>query len=225
VVAQFVSDLHLPLSQTRLETYRPLGGSDLDMLTNYFWNIDLAEALVPSLHAAELALRNSIHAAPTNLNGMDMWFYQPGLFETSQLGEFARALLNVSKKGTPTSGRLVASLMFGFWVSMLNSPYEQRLWATIHYALLHTVFPNAPGSRKEISDRFVMIKDLRNRVMHYEPIWNDTQLFTKHYEIHDAIRWISPTLHRSVHAVDNFPTIFNGRAQVEAGLKQHLGIP
>jgi len=225
VVAQFVTDLHLPLSKVRLETYRPQNGSDLEMLTNYFWNIDLAEALVPSLHAVELALRNSLHIAMTAEYGTEMWFYHPGLLEGGQLVDFARALINVSRKGTASPGRIVASLTFGFWVSMLTSPYEQRLWALRHYALLRTVFPYAPGSRKDIADRFVMIKTLRNRAFHFEPIWNDPDLLVKHGQIHEAIAWISPTLHTAINAVDNFPAAFNGRSQVQAGLTRHLGIP
>ena len=45
---------YLALSQDRLEAYRSPGGNDLEMLTNYFWNIDLVEALVPCMHAVEL---------------------------------------------------------------------------------------------------------------------------------------------------------------------------
>jgi hypothetical protein len=59
--SQFVAELYLALSQDRLEAYRSPGGSDLEMLTNYFWNIDLVEALAPCMHAVELALRNSLH--------------------------------------------------------------------------------------------------------------------------------------------------------------------
>ena len=46
MVAQMVVDLYGSLSRPRLEAYRPTGGSDLDMVVNYFWNIDLAEAIV-----------------------------------------------------------------------------------------------------------------------------------------------------------------------------------
>jgi hypothetical protein len=62
-LSAFVSELHRALSVERLESYRPVGGDDLEMLTNYFWNLALAESLTPALHAVELVLRNSIHAA------------------------------------------------------------------------------------------------------------------------------------------------------------------
>jgi hypothetical protein len=227
LVAQFVSDLRLPLSQIRLETYRPRNGSDLDMLTSYFWNIDLAEALVPCLHAVELALRNSIHTACSAHYGTDLWFYTPQLLESGQLSEFSRAFQKVAKKSAPIAPYLVAELPFGFWVTLLSGPYDQPIWAPNHFALLRAVFPHTTNSRDQIHTRFNHIRMLRNRVMHHEAIWDQTKinLPQKHTEIHEAIQWISPTLGRAIQAVDSFQTNFNGRAQVEAGLKQRLGIP
>lgn len=220
MVSQMVSDLYFPLSKERLEAYRPAGSGDLDMLTNYFWNIDLAEALVPSLHAVELAVRNSIHAVMTGHHGTDMWFYKQGALQPAQLGEFARALGKVAKN--PRPGRIVAELNFGFWVTLLSGPYEQPLWQPGGYALLKAAFPHASASRKQIHERFNAIRELRNRVFHYEAIWNRPNLLGEHADIHEAIRWISPTLHSAVHAVDNFPKNFVGKAQVEADLKRRL---
>ena len=226
MVSQFVSDLYLPLSQVRLEGYRPQGGSDLDMVTNYFWNIALAEALVPSLHAIELAVRNSMHSALTHLHGSEMWFYQPGLLESGQLAGFAAALRAVANKPPPLAGRLVAELSFGFWVTLLSAPYEQRIWQPNNYALLAAVFPHATSvSRKQIHERLNTIRELRNRVFHYEPIWYRQDLLQVHTSIHEVIRWISATLHSIIHAVDTFPNVHGGRAQAESDIKSHLGIP
>lgn len=91
MVAQMVSDLSRALSSDRLEAYRPTGGDALDMVVNYFWNIDLAEAIVPSLHAFEIALRNAIHNALTASQGTDMWFFKEGLLEPGELRDFATA--------------------------------------------------------------------------------------------------------------------------------------
>lgn len=74
MVAQFVNSLHLPLSHIRLESYHPPNGSELDMVTHYFWDMELAGALSPALHGAELALRNSINATLSNHYDTDMWF-------------------------------------------------------------------------------------------------------------------------------------------------------
>lgn len=226
MVAQLVTDLYRPLSQTRLETYRPPQGSDLEMVTNYFWNIDLAEALMPSLHAAELALRNTIYAALEAKYQNPMWFYEPNALEPNQLGDFARMLVKVAKKPQPLAGRIVAELTFGFWVTLLSGPYEQRIWQPGNYALLTAAFPHVgPMSRKDIHTRFNNIRELRNRVFHYEAIWNRTNLSQEHADILEAIGWISPTLQQAIQAVDDFPSMLTGRADVEAHLKVRLGLP
>lgn len=225
MVAQLVQELYLPLSQARLEAYRSPSGSDLDMLINYFWNIGLAEGLMPALHAVELALRNTIHTALTKRQGTDMWFSRPGILGAGQVIEFTTAYRRVARNPPVTAGKLVAELNFGFWVTLLSGPYEQSLWQPEGYGLLRSAFPHVVSSRKYIHDRFNAIRLLRNRVFHHEAIWHRPNLLQEHDAIHEAIRWISPTLHRAIHAVDNFPANFSGRAQVEADLKARLGIP
>lgn len=197
------------------------------MLTNYFWNIDLAESLVPSLHAAELALRNTIHNALTNHFQTDMWFYEPDLLEPGQLGQFARVLGDVAKSSKPkTARRIVAGLMFGFWSSLLSAPYDQKLWAPNSYGLFRVAFPYAGRNRRhDVAKAFSEIAKLRNRVTHYEPVWYRPRLTQEHQRIHDAIGWISPVLAQAILAADSFPAAYTNRAQVKSDLKSHLGLP
>jgi hypothetical protein len=226
VFSQFVSDLNLPLSEIRLESYRPDGGSDLDMLTNYFWNIDLAEAFVPCLHAVEVAVRNSINTAMASLHSDPMWFYKPGLLGYGQLEQLAQALDNLARKrADPTPGRIVAAMTFGFWVALFSGNYEHSLWQPDGYKLLFEVFPHASAiTRKQVHTRLNEFRNLRNRIYHHEPIWHLAELRQRHEQIHETIGWISPTLQKAILSVDNFPAIINGRDNVEASLKQHLGI-
>jgi hypothetical protein len=142
VTSDFVDRLYQALSRERLEAYRPPKGSDLDMLTNYFWNIDLIEALVPAMHAVELALLNSIHAALTDRYATDMWFYQPGLLDSSELVQSGRALQYAARKPPLSAGTIVAALNFGFWVALLAGRYEQRVWQPEGFMLKDVVFPN-----------------------------------------------------------------------------------
>jgi len=222
----FAAELYLALSQDRLEAYRAPGGNDLEMLTNYFWNIDLIEALVPCMHAVELALRNSLHNALTVHYGTDMWFYQPGVLESQGVINLGRALQDAAQKPPLRAGKIVAALSFGFWVSLLGGKYEQRLWQPNSFALQKTVFPHVSGvSQQMITRRFDAILKLRNRCFHHEGIWYRSTLQQEHHDIHKAISWISPTLQKAILAVDTFPQVAVGRAQVEANLKAHLGIP
>jgi hypothetical protein len=91
MVAQVVADLQGAISTPRLDAYRQAGGSDLDMVVNYFWNIELAEAIVPALHACEIALRNAIHKAMTKATGNEMWFFTEGLLLPDELEDFVNA--------------------------------------------------------------------------------------------------------------------------------------
>lgn len=224
----FIYELQRALSRTRLETYRSKDdpASDLEMITNYFWDIDLAEALVPSLHAVELAVRNSMHEAMTMQIRTEMWFYEPGLLRSTQLEMLASGLDKLARKrNDATPDRIVSALPFGFWVSLLTAPYEQSIWAPGAFQLLFDVFPNAGAvSRKQVHTRLDGIRDLRNRVFHHQHIWDRPNLYQEHEDILEAIGWVNGTLVQAVKAVDDFPAIHAGRAEVMERLKANLNL-
>ncbi len=168
--------------------------SDLEMITNYFWDIDLAEALVPSLHAVELAVRNSMHAALAKRSRTEMWFYEPGLLRSTQLQMLASGLDKLARKNNAaTPDRIVSALPFGFWVSLLTGPYEQPLWQPDGFQLLFEVFPNAGAvTRKQVHTRLDGIRELRNRVFHHQHIWDKANLQREHVQILEAISWVNP---------------------------------
>jgi hypothetical protein len=67
---------------------------------------------------------------------------------------------------------IVAALDFGFWTKLLNQDLEPHLY----FAGLHRAFPNAPlkgkyPARGPISNTLNGIRVLRNRVMHFEPLF------------------------------------------------------
>jgi hypothetical protein len=197
------------------------------MVTNYFWDVALAGALLPVLHGVELALRNSLHSELTKTYNDSMWFYRPGVLEPGQLSQLATALRQLSDRRTqPTDGHIVAELNFGFWVSLISDPYQQRLWQPDGYALLRTVFPHAHRlSRQDIHRRYNMIRrDLRNRVSHHEAIWDRPNLLQEHAEIREAIKWISPEFERAIDPIDQFTTVLNNKTQFHTDLRQRLGI-
>lgn len=121
MVDRFVAELQDGISAPRREAYRPIDGSDLDMIVNYLWNIELAEAIVPTLHGCEVVLRNAIHKAISDATGNDMWFFQEGLLLPDELQDFVAAYRRVYKKPPPIAGRIVAQLIFGFWTVMRQS--------------------------------------------------------------------------------------------------------
>ena len=71
MIQAYIAELEQGVSTPRLASYRPQGGSDLDMTIHYLWNVVLSEALFPSFAALEVTLRNSIHHALTAREGSD----------------------------------------------------------------------------------------------------------------------------------------------------------
>jgi len=66
------------------------------------------------------------------------------------------------------SGRVVAGLTFHFWVSLHENKYRDSIW-TPH---LHKVWPKGENLKRVHKD-LLKIRDLRNRIAHHEPIFND----------------------------------------------------
>lgn len=229
MVDQFVVALHVPLSRIRLERYRSPDGPNLHMLANYFWNMNLAKALFPALHAVEVALRNTVHTTLTNRYRTQEWWRQPYALGRNQLDTITKIEVDYQRDHGKaiTPGRLVAALSFGFWTTILSQPYESRLWRYKNYILIDQAFPhrgNVP--RHDIHQRFNDIRLLRNRVMHHEAIYDRPHLLHEHANIHQAIRWISEELHQGIHVVDDFQEVYRiGWERAYARLHGRLGGP
>lgn len=227
MIANLTDILGFPISPVRLEAYRAEHDSDLNMLVNYLWNIELSEALYPSLQTFEVALRNSIHTALSAHFKSEFWFDSDILLDWQQdTVQEARNQLTTYKK-PHEAGRIVAELPFGFWSSMFNSPYEATLWYPNKAALLDEVFPNLPRSmrtRKKISLRVERVRRLRNRVFHYEPVWNKDDLEDRHAQIHEALFWISNEMRDILRLFDRFGIALNDKPVIEEKLGRYLGL-
>lgn len=227
---QYIRDLELPISIIRLESYRPISTStDLEMVVNYLWNVALSEALFPALQGLEIALRNSISAGLSDRYGTDSWYDLPGILEPTQVAAVSRAKhAIVASNKSVTSGRVIAELNFWFWTSLLSQPYHHRFWTPQKYALIDRVFPHVSRSsrnRRKLHRRCNGIRALRNRVFHFEPIWNYPTLKQEYADILEALDWISPTLHATVLLTDRFADTYStGQARIEALVRGHLGL-
>jgi hypothetical protein len=56
-----------------------------------------------------------------------------------------------------------------------------------------------------------MIRDLRNRIAHHEPIWQDKDLLVKYQSIMRLLEWMNPqvALWLKRTKLDNFVAVFN----------------
>ena len=217
MVARFIADLEPTLSATRLQRYRTPNGCDLDAIVNYFWNIAIAESLYCCLHAVEIALRNTLHATLSQHFGTPTWYDQRGLLDQEQHYQIVRAKADIQKRRDPvTPGRVVSALTFGFWVTILSRNYDSRLWRGNRAAPLRHAFPRVPKSQRQrvkIHRRYNDIREIRNSVFHYEPLFDDPDLPGLHLAIHEAIRWINPELLRTVELFDGFASVFTQRTR------------
>ena len=203
-----MKDLLSSISEDRLRPYKGIdnGEDEADWYARYFWNIALGESLYPLLQVLEIALRNSLNAAISNERNTENWFEEVLVDQDGKALETIKERLNAHKL-PQTAGQVIANSDFGFWVRLLNARYENILWPR----LLRVVFPSMPNymrTRKAAIGRMNRIRALRNRVFHYEPIWNDTSLAQKHLEIRESIDWMSPSMLKSVDAFDRFPEVF-----------------
>ncbi|MGC4107989.1 MAG: hypothetical protein QM753_16825 [Thermomicrobiales bacterium] len=222
--------LMISISRERLEAYRRDGDDDLATIANYFWNIELSEALYPILQAFEIALRNSIHASLTSHFGDPFWFDQPGFLLDWQADAVSNAKEVLDKRKRPRDpGRIVAELHFGFWHSMFNRPYEDQIWHTNQAEILRQVFPHMPRTmrtRKNVWNRVDRIRRLRNRVFHYEPVWANAGLKDEVLAIHELLAMISPPLEAVVALSERFSRILDdGSPRTKSKLIGLLDLP
>jgi hypothetical protein len=203
-----IERLNSSFSIDRLKSYEILCPNKLEgeILGAYHWNLLICQTLYPFIHSVEIALRNSIHQAATQKFNTEFWFNEVVIDGKS------KSILNdtkedlVKRHNQLTASDIVASLTFGFWVTLLRQKVytdqfnKKRLWPD----LIPSVFPNyARGGddRRNIAQRFDEIKLIRNRLFHHEPIWKFKnaknpqeciiELRSKLNHIFKAIGWIS----------------------------------
>jgi hypothetical protein len=132
---------------------------------------------MPVLHYLEIILRNRLNKAIMQIYGKE-WMLHP----TSKLHmdegnlaklEVAKLHHQHEKRCQPTHDDLVARMTFGFWANFFHKRYDPVLWQRKHFTA--TVLPHIERdqrSRQLIKPQLQLIKELRNRVAHHEPIWN-----------------------------------------------------
>lgn len=225
MIGDYVDALILPISRERLQSYRPTGGSDLDMVVNYFWNTLLCEALYAPLQALEVTLRNSLHNGLSQRFETEAWYDHPDCLELQQQHAVIDAKIDIVRnkgKDGITTGRIISGLSFGFWTYLLNDPYERRLWKDNRYELILQVFPHVPKhlrTRKNIFRHFNELRILRNRVFHFEPIWNRKNLSGDYEQMLDCIGWISLEMKTTVSILSRFPDVYtHGKEQIETDI-------
>lgn len=199
------------VSLDRLQRYRKDRdkGAWAPLIGRYMYNVELARALVPVLHWAQIALRNRLDrviGAAYPIGGsrsfvdVPSWLdADPPVLLPNERVRVEQAKRNLLRRPQPLAtlrpGKLVAELGLGFWTHLLDGAYENwripnRLWP----ALLGPVFPFCPPAelgRKNVHGRYLEIKDIRNRTFHHERISHQVNVAT-YDRFMETVSWIDP---------------------------------
>lgn len=184
-------------------------GDQLRALHLYEWNSAVAAGFHRLLEQLEIALRNAVHRELEVLAGRSDWWQSPAITlidpGQSMLRE-ARARVALRRGGPATSGDIVATLSFGFWVSLFSAGkganYEMTLWRP---GLRHAL-PGFAGTRTALHLRVDSLRLLRNRVAHHEPIFG-RHLAADHASIVGLLGDISVPFAAWVAGFDEVPAI------------------
>lgn len=182
-----ISNLETVLSNERLIKYRFAAGGDFETAIRlYLWNVDLSQSMYGPLQGFEVGLRNAISKALEVPYGND-WYENISWDkrELFRIGEASDVLHELGLRVTPAA--MVSSLRLGFWVGLFDRHYENDLWRPY----LRWVFPNGPKPlrRQDVFSIAHRIRNLRNRIAHYEPIFN-RDLAADHELVLQFVSWI-----------------------------------
>jgi len=194
------------LSSPRFNAYLIETGNDFDKAYElYKVNIELSEAFYPILSILEICLRNAIHET------LKIHFDDQYWFKNHLPPEFLQFVSDAVQKATAqrkniTPDRIIAELNFGFWNRLFNRNYTSLLWKE-----LRLIFKNIPKhirQRGTIADALYRIRTLRNRIYHYEPIFNNLQDLEKQYnEMLAFLVWLDKDLPNMLSDIDRFGNI------------------
>lgn len=211
------------ISELRLKRYeQDPSGSNKAVIARYLWNIELAEALYPTLNAFEVALRNNLSRQLIEDFG-DSWYEDQcfrGILHPPTERQLARLLGELQsenerreKRGEQprpiTSDRVVAESRLGLWASMFYRHYNEAYW--LRTSRLKNVFPGSSNRERRIKNIARMISavhELRNRAAHHEPIFNAPNLRRTHQDARTLIRWLNPKVEQLLDQLDHFPQVY-----------------
>jgi hypothetical protein len=202
------------LSKQRLDAFiDPADRSRERTLARYQANVQICEALYPTLHVVEVVVRNHVFTGISRKKGNTWLTNAPDRWmRGEELRKATEAANTLTKLGKPTEpGRMIAELNFGFWTSLFDRHYERVQGADLWSGVVRAMFPlMAAGSDKiaAIRTRLNHIRDLRNRVFHYEPVWHWADLEQQHREILETIGWVSAEMKSYAEGMDRFVEVY-----------------
>lgn len=177
----------------------------------YALNLLYSKELYVVLAGLEVTLRNKFHQALSSYYGRSDWYKISRIFRDTHADQVNKAELKLTRaKAKFSSDDMVAELSYGFWVHLLDKPYEQSFW---NHGLRHCFpkygqKPSRPGVEKPLRATLL----LRNKIAHLEPIikYEDT-LIQEYRSIVQLLYAMCPETQTWFCALCRFEEVWNNR--------------
>jgi hypothetical protein len=166
--------------------------------------LQVSEAFYPALSCLEISVRNAMHEQLRLRYGRPEWWSSAPLQEhaVKKVDQVKSDLRRRKGFSAICADDVVAELSFGFWVSLLSRRYDRHLWVPA----LHKSFPGYRGGREPLRDNLQAMLQLRNRIMHHEPI-HHRHLAADHAKIYRLLRFVEPATAEWLSGFDRVPDV------------------
>lgn len=218
----FCDSLEKSISTSRISTYKRTSVDTKEAIADYVLNAKISQNFYFLLQNLEVSLRNAIYDSFKNHYTHSDFFY---LYETNTFNRYKskekhsrecwKMLCGVKYKlrhfQNISDGKIIAELNFGFWTELLTS--KDTKYTNMWRKIFKDVFPNYTIKSTIDKDKTIIahkiddIRNFRNRIFHYEPVYNQEDLDTKHQEIFEVLGWINDDMKILNELFDEFYTI------------------
>lgn len=175
------TDYHTPDSVASLDSleswfstprlHRYAAATRPDLL--YIWNTRLSKAFLEDVGHVEVLLRNFIHHRLAKDCGQDDWYHATTRYRFNQpfqrsVAKVEHQLRNRGRDATPD--QVIAELSFDSWRFLLTQRHEVTIWRAL-INLKNGGMPHYRSrNRADFESDVELIRRLRNRASHQEPL-------------------------------------------------------
>ena len=226
----FFKSLERSISSSRISTYKSNGHTEIETIADYVLNAKISQNFYFLLQNLEVSLRNAIYDSFKKHYPNSDFFY---LFENNSFNRYKskkekhsrecwKMLCGVKYKlkhmQTLSDGKIIAELNFGFWTELLIS--RDNKYTDMWRRIFLDVFPNYKIKSSIDQDKtFIALKidnirNFRNRIFHYEPIYNQSDLIRKHIDIFDVLTWLNEDMKILNELFDEFKNIEENKKEI-----------
>lgn len=187
-------NVYRTLSYSRLSTYNKASN---DPLALYQYNLKLSMAFFECISICEIVIRNTIDEILQAEYGNE-WAFNLQFERTIPCKQRVELIKARSKQNS--TEKIIPELNFVFWQNMFTRRFD-NLWSKyLPYILCDDVSKNDFSAiRTKIHNELDVIRKLRNRIAHHEPIFYRDDLLLMHQSILsiiglfsiDTAKWLS----------------------------------